>query len=259
MMATTILPANHNSRSDLTRWGGAGAVVLAAHVGFIAAYWLLRPLQPQGAEDAPAVIIDLEPLTVAPTVQRQDLAPGPELPPPNPEAMDPPKHEIAEPAEIEPAPTISPLVTLPEPKPEPKPKAVEKQNEPVPVPLSRPQTAPPKAERTAPVPAAARAGKINASNVQSSWVRQLLAHLNRYKQYPPAARSRREEGVVTLSFTMDRDGLILARRVANSSGSKLLDAEALAMLRRAEPLPPFPASMAGASRSFNVPIRFSLR
>jgi protein TonB len=90
-------------------------------------------------------------------------------------------------------------------------------------------------------------------------VRQLLAHLNRHKHYPRAARARREEGVVTLSFTMDRNGRVLARYIAKSSGSAALDAEALAMLQRAEPLPAFSASMGGETRSFNVPIRFSLR
>ena len=44
------------------------------------------------------------------------------------------------------------------------------------------------------------------------------------------------------------------RRVASA-----LDQEARAMLQRAQPLPRFPAEMAGDSRSFSAPIRFSLQ
>jgi protein TonB len=133
-------------------------------------------------------------------------------------------------------------------KPEEKPKEPSVQ-----------QTAPPKAERTAPTPAAARAGSNMSNVVAPAWVSQLLAHLNRHKQYPGAARARHEEGVVTLNFTMDRSGHVLAHSIVKSSGSQALDTEASAMLQRAEPLPAFPPSMAGTSRSFSVPIRFSLR
>ena len=252
MTVTAILPANGDTRSELARWSASAVVVLAAHIGIIAGYWLLRPLQPQGSEDAPAVIIDLAPFMVAPSIQKQDLAPGPDTPTSEPEEVEKPKHEATESPKIEPAPTVRPLVTLPEARP----KAVEKPKESSPAPPV--QTAPPKAEHTAPAPAAARLGSNTANYVQLSWIRQLLAHLNRFKQYPPTARSRREEGVVTLSFTMDREGHILARHVAKGSGSSALDAEALEMLQRAEPLPAFPSDMLGESRSFSVPIRFSL-
>ena len=253
MTTQAILPVDRDIHSELARWITAGAAVLALHGALIAGYWLFRPLEPQGEADAPAVIIDLAPLTVAPTIQRQDLAPGPELPPPEPATPQPklePKTDVE--SKIEPAPTTNPLVTLPEPKPEVKPE--EKPKEP-----SVQQTAPPKAERTALAPAAARAGSNTSNVVPPAWVSQLLAHLNRHKQYPGAARAHREEGVVTLNFTMDRDGHVLAHSIVKSSGSQALDAEALAMLQRAEPLPAFPPSMAGASRSFSVPIRFSLR
>jgi protein TonB len=122
-----------------------------------------------------------------------------------------------------------------------------------------PQAAPPKARQVAPSPAVARAGSNAGNVVPPSWVRRLLAQLNRFKQYPRDARRRREEGVVALSFTVDRSGRVLARHVAKSSGSRALDEEALAMLQRAQPLPAFPPGMGGTSRSFNVPIRFSLR
>jgi len=281
MSATAILPTLRNARSELARWAIAGVLVLAAHVALFAGYWVLRPAQLQGVDEAPAVIIDLAPMTVAPTPQPLDLAPGPPTPPPEPQAPPPkpevveaPKPEIAPKIEtkIEPAP-VPPLVTLPEPKPplppevkpelkpqpkpEPKPVETPKQAAPPPPPPQA-QTAPPKAREVAPAPAAARAGSRSNNTVAPSWISALLAHLNRYKRYPEAARSRRGQGVVMLAFTVDRSGHVLARHITRSSGTTAFDDEALAMLRRAEPLPPFPASMSGPSRSFNVPIRFAL-
>ena len=254
MTAHAILPVERDVRSELARWIAAGLAVLAVHLGLLGSYWLFRPLEPQGEADAPAVIIDLAPLTVAPTIQRQDMAPGPELPQPEPEVKQPkPEQKPDDEPKIEPAPAVNPLVALPEPKPEVK--LEEKPREPP----AQQQTAPPKTERTAPTPAVARAGSNTANGVPPAWVSQLLDHLNRHKQYPSAARARREEGVVTLSFTMDRNGHVLTRNIAKSSGSQALDADALAMLQRAEPLPAFPPNMSGASRSFNVPIRFSLK
>lgn len=87
----------------------------------------------------------------------------------------------------------------------------------------------------------------------------LFSHLLRYRQYPSSAQSAHQEGVVTLSFTMDRNGRVLSRHIARSSGISALDAEALAMVERAQPLPAFPPSMPGSSRNFTAPIRFSLR
>ena len=250
MSATAILPSAGSPRSELLRWAIAGALVLMAHVGVFAGYWLSHPAQMQGIEQAPAVIIDLAPLTVAPTPEPQDLAPGPPTPPPQPEAqplkreaVEPPKPDIA--PKIEPAP-VAPLVTLPEPKPpappDAKPKTVEKLKEPTPPP-PKAQTAPPKSRHVAPAPAAARAGSQSTASVAPSWISQLLAHLNRYKRRPENTGG--EQGVVILAFTVNREGRVLAHHIARSSGTPAFDAEALAMLRRAEPLPPFPDSMSG--------------
>jgi protein TonB len=64
---------------------------------------------------------------------------------------------------------------------------------------------------------------------------------------------------VTLNFTMDRNGRVLSRHVVHSSGYAALDAEALAMVERAQPLPAFPPNMPESARSFTAPIKFSLR
>ena len=83
--------------------------------------------------------------------------------------------------------------------------------------------------------------------------------LQQSKRYPATAEARREQGVVTLSFTVDRSGHVLSRSIVKSSGVGALDEEVLAMVKRAEPLPAFPPAMMQQSVNLVVPIRFSLR
>ena len=113
---------------------------------------------------------------------------------------------------------------------------------------------PSQASLTAPAP-----GSNSSSAVPPSWISLLFSHLLRYRQYPNSAQSSHQEGVVMLSFTMDRNGHVLSRHIARSSGVAALDTEALAMIERAQPLPAFPPSMPEASRSFTAPIKFTLR
>ena len=60
------------------------------------------------------------------------------------------------------------------------------------------------------------------------------------RRYPPAARARREEGVATVAFTMTRGGKVTSTSIVSSTGSSLLDREALETVRRAQPLPAVP-------------------
>jgi len=269
MTSHEAIPTAQRGRFDAATWIVAATLVLGAHAGLIAGYSLLRPLQPLGAQDIPAVIIDLAPMTVAPAAQSQDLTPGPQIPPP-PQPAEPPKQEVTKPnlepdaqPKIESPAALNPQVTLPnstiESTPLDKPKPVDHSIEAKPIPPPRPQTAPPAAKGVAPVAAAARPGVSKGKTLPASWVQKLLAHLNHYKRYPREASLRHEDGVVVLSFTMDRNGHVLARHIARSSGSAELDAEVLKMLRRADPLPQLPLNVTGSTRSFNVPIRFALR
>ena len=92
-----------------------------------------------------------------------------------------------------------------------------------------------------------------------AWQGRLAGQLQRAKRYPDSAREAGQEGVVSVSFIMDRTGQVLAVRVVHSSGSQALDDEALALVRRAEPLPAPPPELPGRSVTLTVPIRFSLR
>jgi protein TonB len=87
----------------------------------------------------------------------------------------------------------------------------------------------------------------------------VVARLQRAKRYPGGAGTRREQGVVTLSFSVNRSGRVLGRRIVRSSGYSALDQEALATIERAQPLPPFPAAMTQSVIHLTVPIHFALR
>jgi protein TonB len=98
-----------------------------------------------------------------------------------------------------------------------------------------------------------------APRIDPSWQSLLLRRLQEFKNYPLQARRRREQGVVMLTFSVDRDGHVVSRHIVKGSGFSDLDAEVLALLERAQPLPAFPPSMTERELNLTVPIRFSLR
>jgi protein TonB len=152
---------------------------------------------------------------------------------------------------------------LPDPQKEKPPEELKVEQPPdespttVPVPVAKP---PEKVEETPPpAPRTAQQVKGGAPAIEASWQTSLVRQLQRYKRYPAAAQSRNEQGVVLLSFSIDRTGHVLAHSITRSSGFADLDNEVMAMILRAEPLPAFPASMPQPRLDLTVPIRFSLR
>ena len=122
-------------------------------------------------------------------------------------------------------------------------------------------TPPPVAAQPAPVaaPAPTTAPKSPvAGEGRDAFLGRLLAQLNRYKQYPRAARAAHIEGVVMLHFVMDANGKVLSFEIAKSSGRPVLDAEALALIQRAQPLPALPADFPTRTLDAVVPVEFSL-
>ena len=98
----------------------------------------------------------------------------------------------------------------------------------------------------------------DTSNAVLTWKPQIVALLDRNKRYPESAQARREQGVVQIFFSLDRNGRLIESRVLRSSGSSLLDEEALALLLRAEPFPAPPRELPGDKVNLTVPIRFNL-
>jgi periplasmic protein TonB len=113
----------------------------------------------------------------------------------------------------------------------------------------QPKEGPPVA--TAPLPPA------SVSSATASWQQSLVARLTKVQRYP--AQARGVQGVVSLAFTIDRQGKVVSSKIVKSSGSAVLDAEALSLITRAAPLPPPPADIPDSDLSFVVPIRFAAR
>ena len=113
----------------------------------------------------------------------------------------------------------------------------------------QPQEPPPVA--TGPSPPA------SVSSATASWQQSLVARLANLQRYP--AQARGVQGVVSLAFTVDRHGGVVSSRIVKSSGSAILDAEALDLIKRAAPLPSPPVDIPDSDLSFVVPIRFAAR
>lgn len=260
-------------RTRIVRWSTAAAFVVAAHVGCTALALMQRP--EEAAEDAGASAVMIE-MTPAPTPVRQDspdVAHGPLMEEARAEQQTTKQVEEVVEKELLPvdeAPLApNPEVVLPKPQPvkEEKPEE-EKEKQETPQKQSVEQanaapltTAPPRVDgKEEPAPATPAPGSA-AVNQRAlvTWERSLISHLNRFKRYPDAARARSRQGAVHVEFTLDRNGRILASQVVRSSGSSALDAEALAVLQRASPLPSPPAAVAGDSFNLRLPIEFKIR
>ncbi|HLL28322.1 MAG TPA: energy transducer TonB [Xanthobacteraceae bacterium] len=245
MRALPLPYFEEDDRNLLLRWGTASLFVLAAHIAAVAGCLLLNFSGPPAAEGVPVVLIDLSATPSAPQTPPTDVAPGPEMTQAQEKLKQPDQVREALPA----APDIATTVAPPK-----KPDVDEARSAPA-------TTTAPHLE--APPGPALRAPAIGASNArpdlaESSWQGLLVAHLQKFKRYPKTAAANREEGVASVSFTINRSGRVLARSILKSSGFADLDQEALDMIQRAEPFPVFPPSMQAETRDFVLPIRFHL-
>ncbi|MBK1697773.1 energy transducer TonB [Rhodovibrio salinarum] len=91
------------------------------------------------------------------------------------------------------------------------------------------------------------------------YLARLKAWLERHKRYPRRARMRRMNGTVTLQFEMTRNGQVVSFKIVKSSGHEMLDEATREMIRRAEPLPPFPDDLDRDRMQLTVPVRFAIR
>lgn len=249
-------------REDALRWGLSFLAVLAVSGGVV--WWITRLPPPVVAvlEPPPAAIaIDMAPEPVSTPTPPTDLPPGPQQTQsiPDPAPVEPPK--------VTAPPSPAPNPPVPVPKPE-KPKKIVKKHKPAPMlekpipdktPPAETTTAPPSSDvppaptQAAPAPGASSA---KASHDPVTWQGALLAQLEKFKRYPSDAMADRQEGVPTVTFSMDRKGHVLSVTLASSSGHPLLDQEAVSLPKRAQPLPIPPDSVAGDPITLTVPVEF---
>lgn len=91
------------------------------------------------------------------------------------------------------------------------------------------------------------------------WQKDIVLALAKAKTYPRAARRARAEGKVTLGFTLDGYGRVIARSVEESSGHAVLDEAALALIDQLDRLPAPPAAMGPGPFPMRVPISYSFK
>jgi TonB family protein len=93
-----------------------------------------------------------------------------------------------------------------------------------------------------------------ARRAQLTWQKQLFAHLDRAKRYPAEGHGR--DGAVSIRFRIDRMGRLEMAAPGAAGQVAAFEAEALAMLKRADPLPPPPPAVADEGLTFTIPIVF---
>ncbi|HZR75401.1 TonB family protein [Bradyrhizobium sp.] len=229
-------------RNGVPRWMLAGITILAAHAALISAiaFWYAR--QPVEQNILPAIAVTLAPLdAAAPTLQDQDVAVGPTMQEAPAVPMQERKVEEKSTEEVvqPPPPPQQAEVTLPQ-----KEAKIEK---PEPMPVTP-------APETRALPKNARIGEFTeaGSNAYNALV---VGHLEKFKRYPKDAHGA--SGTVLVRFALNRAGDVILSEVSKSSGNNVLDHEALDILHRASPFPPFPAAKPGAQESYIWPMHFA--
>jgi protein TonB len=237
------------TRAELQRWGAAAAVVAAVHASAVAGYILLhKPALPAGG--TPIVMVELAPAPAAPQIETLDI---PEEKPAEQAELEP-EPEVVKPLEEKPPPEpptpVSPVSVAEPPPPKPKPKP-KKPPAPRTVAAAR---APNRAET--PTATSTAIGVAEGRAARATWGDLVRAHIERNKRYPSGSQS---QGTVRVSFTVDRSGHVLNRRITQSSGSRDIDEDALATVVRAQPLPAFPPGMTQAREDVGVSLRYAPR
>ncbi|WP_144243983.1 energy transducer TonB [Sphingopyxis sp. MWB1] len=236
-------------------WLMGGAAALTGHVLVGGLILAAHSDAPPPVELEPVVLVELPPLAapaVAPAAA--PATPSPSLPTPTPQMLP----------RVEAPPVAAPLpreVVAAAPRPVPMR---------APVPLAPPTfaaAAAPAPSIAAPPAPADRVGDPSATpgndprarKEEADYFSLLSGHLNRKKTYPSEAKKARQQGVVTVRFTVHSDGAISGASIKRSSGHALLDQATLDLLQRVAPLPRFPKSMNKDSVTLSLPIDYSLR
>lgn len=241
---------------------------LAIHGVLVAAvaWWLADRLDRDAAPAAPtplklAMFQAPEPAPPEPVqepVQEEPVQEEPVQEPPPPQAIPEPAPEPPPPLPVE-----RPKPVQVKPRPSPPKVAPPRPVEPIPAPAEATQppvqaSAPPAAMPAAPAPAAEPMPPAPDPALEADYRDRIRQAVDAHKHYPRMARRMGVEGRVMLAFTIRADGRLAGVRVAESSGSEVLDEAALQAVRDAAPFPPFPESIGRERWDFTLPLTFAL-
>lgn len=245
------LGGNAPGLAPLRVWGFGVAVGI--HLLVLAFFlWRFAPESHNGAR-ATALVVQMTVVAEAPPTPALDV-PSPRTPPrPVTPAPDTPRR-APQPAQAVPLTVPEAPAAMAQPDAQPDSNAS---------PSLPPEAAPAAPVQPVGVKAVAplEAPSVNTARtgVQETWETQVLAHLERMKRYPATARLRRQEDVVYVRFSVDRQGAVSGGRIVRSQGFPLLDEEVLNLLKRAAPLPPMPNELPGERVEMLVPVEFFMR
>jgi protein TonB len=250
----------------LRRWIGAATLITALHV--CGGTWAMRSWQAEETIEEPAGAMVVEIAEIQTTASNATLEHGV----PNVDSTYAPPAVQREQQEAAGEEQEKPLSNIPDPEVaiEKKPPSEREEEKPTEEAKTASQAQTPSPERKARAPtdiegavaeksAAPRSGASKASNAAvRTWKSAMVMHINKHKRYPDAARSRRLAGEVQIVFSMDRSGHVLQSRIRHSSGSMLLDVEAMELFKRASPLPLPPPAVQGEILQYVMPITFRM-
>lgn len=282
MSVMTVNPFEREQARDGALWTGAALLVAALHIGLAVAYLLLKPA-PEGQAEAPVIDVAFVPATSAPAPAAPEPLPAEPTPPVEQSDLAPPPEPAPPPVALQiPEPVQPDQVTVTPPKPaeppaQPKPEQIPERSAHKPTPREKAEKEKAereKAEKTEREkrklaqrkPAAApgsRPAKLamapnagvdseGARAARASWESELAAHIRRFATY--AANGSAASGTVRVGVTIDRNGRLVSRRLAGSSGSPTLDNAAMAVVARAQPFPRFPPGMSQAQIALIIPL-----
>lgn len=240
-------------RATVTSW----IISVSAHIAAIAFLlfgfpFFQKPIQAeekfQGIEVLLLAAAPPEPVAV-------NIPPPPPPPPPEP---DPITSKADEP-DLEPAPPPKPkpVVRRPQPPPPAPPPKEQPKVETPPQPAYQPPQQQVAVAPPAPVNSAPRVA-VNPE-AEANYYAQLLAWLEKNKEYPRRAQLRRMEGVAHLRFVIDENGRVMSHKIERSSGHDALDDAVERMIAKASPLPPIPPALGKSRLDVVVPVQFFLK
>jgi protein TonB len=91
------------------------------------------------------------------------------------------------------------------------------------------------------------------------WMRAVTERVRQFFYYPAEALAVRATGVVTMHFSVRRNGQIERLEITKSSGNDGLDKAATDIMHKAQPLPPIPDRMHTDRVDGDLPINFGVR
>jgi protein TonB len=131
-------------------------------------------------------------------------------------------------------------------------------------PAPPPVVAPAPAESRAPASTSAEpAAKPSPEAVDGRTLREyrldLMAFAKKFKRYPAQAMEKGWEGRVEIRVVVRPSGTIFSASIKTPSGYRILDDQALDMVRRAQTRTPIPPALRGREFTIDIPVIFELQ